>query len=144
MSALLYEINTRVLLRALSRRLGRAATLDDIEDESLERLAGRGFDWIWLLGVWRTGAEGRRIARALPELREAYRRALPDLTEEDVCGSCFAVAGYEVAPELGASISSAVAPLWQATVVCFTDETMPRLLIQPPVPFGTFHFRGTD
>ena len=107
MSALLYEINTRVLLRTLSRRLGRAATLDDVEDAFLDRLAAHGFGWIWLLGVWRTGAAGRRIAGAIPELREAYRRALPEVSEEDVCGSCFAVAGYEVAPELGGAAALA-------------------------------------
>jgi hypothetical protein len=101
MSQLLYEINIRVRLRALSQRLGRAAGFDDIEDALLDRLAGQGFAWVWLLGVWRTGEAGRRIARAVPELRQAYRRALPDVTDEDVCGSCFAVAGYEVAPEMG-------------------------------------------
>jgi hypothetical protein len=101
MCALLYEINTRVLLRSQSRQPGRMARLDEIEDAFLDRLAALGFDWIWLLGVWRTGPAGRRIARAVPELREAYARALPDVTDEDVCGSCFAVAGYEVAPDMG-------------------------------------------
>jgi glycosidase len=101
MRALLYEINTRVLLRSASERLGRAATLDDVENALLHRLAAQGFDWVWLLGVWRTGAAGRRISREIPELREAYRRALPDLTEADICGSCFAITGYEVEPEMG-------------------------------------------
>ena len=101
MRALLYEINTRVLLRSASERLGRAATFDDIEESLLDRLAAQGFDWVWLLGVWRTGAAGRRIAREIPELLEAYRRALPDLTEADICGSCFAIAAYEVGPEMG-------------------------------------------
>ena len=31
---------------------GRAATLDDIPDAELDRLAGMGSDWIWLLSVW--------------------------------------------------------------------------------------------
>ncbi|HEX6101817.1 MAG TPA: alpha-amylase family glycosyl hydrolase, partial [Alphaproteobacteria bacterium] len=101
MRALLYEINTRVLLRSATERLGRTATFDDIEESLLDRLAAQGFDWIWLLGVWRTGAAGRRIAREIPELLEAYRRALPDLTEADICGSCFAIAAYEVGPEMG-------------------------------------------
>ena len=66
MRALLYEINTRVLLRSASERLGRAATLDDVEDALLHRLAAQGFDWVWLLGVWRTGAAGRRSAASHP------------------------------------------------------------------------------
>lgn len=98
---LLVQINARVWLRSASHRLGRPATLDDFDDGRIERLAGQGFGWIWLLGVWRTGEIGRAIARALPELRAAYRLALPDVAEEDVCGSCFAVAGYEVDPAMG-------------------------------------------
>jgi S1-C subfamily serine protease len=59
----LYQINTRVWLTELSRSLGRAATLDDIPDIELDRVAGMGFDWVWLLSVWRTGAAAQRISR---------------------------------------------------------------------------------
>ena len=44
----LYQINTRVWLTALSQGLGRPATLDDIPDAELDRLAAAGFDWVWL------------------------------------------------------------------------------------------------
>ena len=47
----LYQINTRVWLTELSHALGRPATLDDIQDAELDRLATMGFDWIWLLSV---------------------------------------------------------------------------------------------
>src|SRR5450631_2151030 len=36
----LYQINTRVLLTQLSRQFGKRATLDDIPDAELDRLAG--------------------------------------------------------------------------------------------------------
>ena len=49
----LYQINTRVWLTELSQNLGRHATLDDIPDIELDRLAEMGFDWIWFLSVWR-------------------------------------------------------------------------------------------
>jgi hypothetical protein len=39
----LYQINTRVWLTALARSLGRRATLDDIPDAELDRLADRKF-----------------------------------------------------------------------------------------------------
>jgi hypothetical protein len=42
----LYQINTRVWLTELSRTLRRPATLDDIPDAELDRLAAMGFDWI--------------------------------------------------------------------------------------------------
>ena len=48
----LYQINIRVRLTELSRRLGRAVTLDDIPDAELDHLAEMGFDWVWLLSVW--------------------------------------------------------------------------------------------
>jgi hypothetical protein len=47
----LYQINTRVWLTELSRALHRPATLDDIPDADLDRLAGMGFDWVWFLSV---------------------------------------------------------------------------------------------
>src|SRR5262245_24770799 len=50
----LYQINTRVWLTELSRQLGRTATLDDVPDAELDRLAAMGFDYIWLLSVWQT------------------------------------------------------------------------------------------
>lgn len=98
---MLYQLNTRVRLGELSRELGRAATLDDLPDEDLRRLGELGFDWLWLLGVWRTGEAGRAVSRSHREWRQDFARTLPDLAEEDICGSCFAITGYEVAAGLG-------------------------------------------
>ena len=69
----LYQINTRVWLTELSRALGRPATLDDIPDAELDRLAGMGFDWIWFLSVWQTGPAGQRVSRSNPEWRQGVR-----------------------------------------------------------------------
>jgi hypothetical protein len=52
----LYQLNTRLWLTELSRALGRRATLDDIPDPELDRLARMGFDWVWFLSVWQTSA----------------------------------------------------------------------------------------
>ena len=57
----LYQINTRVWLTELSRRLNKKATLDDIPDAELDRLAEKGFDFIWMLSVWQTGLAAQRI-----------------------------------------------------------------------------------
>lgn len=98
----LYQINTRVWLRALSQRLGQPVTLANVPDAELEQLAALGVDWIWLLSVWQTGEAGRTIARKRPDLREEYRRVLPDLDEsKDVCGSGFAISDYVVSDQLG-------------------------------------------
>jgi glycosidase len=97
----LYQINTRVWLTELSRSLGRAATLDDIPDAELDRLARMGFDWVWFLSVWQTGPEAQRVSRSNPEWRREFQETLPDLREEDIAGSGFAITGYTAHANLG-------------------------------------------
>lgn len=97
----LYQINTRVWLTELSRALGKRATLDDIGDAELDRIAGLGFDWIWLLSVWQTGPAAQAISRANPGWGREFVETLPDLREEDIGGSGFAIQGYTVHRDLG-------------------------------------------
>ena len=97
----LYQANTRVWLTELSRGLGRPATLDDVPDADLDRLAAQGFDWVWMLSVWQTGAAGRSVSRANREWRGEFEKTLPDLREDDIAGSGFAITGYTVSDALG-------------------------------------------
>jgi Alpha amylase, catalytic domain len=103
----LYQINTRVALTELSRTLNRPATLDDIPDAELDRVAQMGFDWIWFLSVWRTGPAGRNVSRSNAEWRREFQETLPDLREGDIGGSGFAITGYTVHPELGGAAALA-------------------------------------
>src|SRR5215510_10476784 len=97
----LYQINPRVYLTRLSCQLGRPTTLDDIPDADLDRLAQLGFDWIWFLSVWQTGAASQQISRSIPELRKEFEETLPDLTDDDIAGSGFAITGYTTHEDLG-------------------------------------------
>ena len=97
----LYQINTRVWLTELSRRIGRRATLDDIPDDELDRLATWGFDWVWLLSVWQTGLAGQRVSRTNPEWRHEFEETLSDLREEDIAGSGFAITADTIHADLG-------------------------------------------
>ena len=97
----LYQINTRVWLTELSRALGKRATLDDIPDAELDRIAEMGFDWVWFLSVWQTGPAAQAISRANPEWRKEFQETLPDLREEDIAGSGFAIQNYTVHRDLG-------------------------------------------
>jgi glycosidase len=97
----LYQINTRVWLTGLSRALGRRATLDDIPDAELDRLAALGFDWVWLLSVWQTGPAAQAISRAHAGWRREFAETLPDLTDDDIAGSGFAIRSYTVHRDLG-------------------------------------------
>ena len=60
-----------------------------------------GFDWVWLLSVWQTGAAGQQASRSNPEWRHEFEQTLPDLREEDIAGSGFAITGYSVHTRLG-------------------------------------------
>ncbi len=97
----LYQINTRVWLGELSRSLGRPATLDHIPDAELDRLAAMGLDWIWFLSVWQTGLAGQQVSRSNAAWRKEFQLALPDLRDEDIIGSGFAITGYTVSSQLG-------------------------------------------
>ncbi len=97
----LFEINTRAWLYRLSQESGRRVTLADIDDATLDDLARRGFDWIWLLSVWRTGPASRAVSRGNPAWQAEFRATLPDLTQDDICGSGFAIVAYEVDDALG-------------------------------------------
>jgi len=103
----LYQVNTRVLLTELSRRSRRPATLDDIPDAELDRMAKLGFDWVWFLSVWQTGEAGRRISRSDPEWRKEFHETLPDLSDADIPGSGFAITGYTVHESLGGNAALA-------------------------------------
>ena len=98
---LLYQVNTRVWLNQLSQEFGHPCTLDDLPDEWLEAIAQQGFDWIYFLGVWQTGAAGRIHSRTAPGMRQEFFTVLPDLENNDICGSCFAITRYSVAQNLG-------------------------------------------
>jgi hypothetical protein len=96
----LYQLNTRILVSetALARR--RASTLDDLPDSLFDEAAARGMGWIWMLGLWQTGAAGLRSSRD-PAMRADLAADLPDVREADICGSPFAIVGYDVNRDFG-------------------------------------------
>lgn len=98
---LLFQVNTRTTLTRLGAARGRPATLDDLDDGVLDALLPPAIDWVWMLGVWQTGAAGRAISRGDAELRRVLEATLPDLREDDIAGSCFAITAYAVPAEFG-------------------------------------------
>src|SRR5271166_4358489 len=97
----LFQLNARVWLTEIARNLGRPATLADIPDAELDRLAAMGFDWVWFLSVWQTGLAAQQVSRSNPEWRKEFQETLPGLRDEDIPGSGFAITGYSVHQDLG-------------------------------------------
>jgi glycosidase len=97
----LYEINTRCWLRAVSTEHRRPVTLSNVPEEEFKTWKRLGFTHIWLMGVWTTGPRSRAQALADSPQLKSYSQVLPDWTEADVGGSPYAIANYAVSPELG-------------------------------------------
>ena len=60
----------------------------------------RWVDWVWFLSVWQTGLAGQE-SRAPTRSGARNQETLPDLREEDIAGSGFAITGYTVHAQLG-------------------------------------------
>lgn len=103
----LYQVNIRVTLNALARQLHRPTTLDDVTNEVIDDWAAKGFEWIWLLSVWKTGKTAQTISRTDSHWRAEFQKTLPDLVDADIGGSGFAIQEYRVSRELGGDKSLA-------------------------------------
>lgn len=86
---MIYEVHTRQWLHELGAR-----DLTQVGDATLDELARLGVTYLWLMGIWPTGPRARAEARVLAS---AYDAALPGWTDDDLVGSPYAIAGYEVA-----------------------------------------------
>jgi glycosidase len=80
--------NTYVWLEQLSRKYGRwIRTLGDIPDEELDLLRSRGFNALWLIGLWERSLASKRI-------KERTGRG-------DAVASAYSIHAYEIAADLG-------------------------------------------
>jgi len=96
----LYEINTWVWLEELSARYGRPLALQDVPGDQWDRLAGLGFDFVYLMGVWRRSLIGRRIFRTDSRNFPNFDAALPGWKISDVVGSPFSIQDYSPDPHI--------------------------------------------
>jgi len=96
----LYEINTWAWLEELSLRSKRSIKLASVPDAEWDSLVARGFDIVWLMGVWKRSRAARRVALE-PAGTASYADALPGWKPKDVVGSPYAVAEYTPDPRIG-------------------------------------------
>jgi glycosidase len=90
----LYEINTWPWLEKMSQQQKRQIQLGDVPDAVWDGIAERGFNIVWLMGIWRRSAESRRQNIEDGQNFAKYNAALPGWTAADVISSPYAVTGY--------------------------------------------------
>lgn len=105
----IYEINTRLWLRELSRLYGAPITLANIPGEIWDTLAGFRFDAVWFMGVWERSPAGLALALQNETRRQVFAAALPDAKPEDVVGSPYCVRDYTVDDAVGGRAGLAAA-----------------------------------
>src|SRR4051812_16530847 len=88
---LVLEIDTWPWLAGLGAPAGGLA---DVPASVWDAVAARGYDAVWLMGVWSRSPAGVALALANGELMAGFRAALPDLGVEDVVGSPYCVRDY--------------------------------------------------
>jgi len=96
----LLEVNTRVWIRKFDAP-DKRADLSDIPDSFLENLQEKGFNFLWLMGIWKIPKSVIKKYCFTSDLIGGYRNALTDWKTEDVIGSPFSIDVYEVNPDLG-------------------------------------------
>jgi glycosidase len=80
--------NILVWLDQLSKNYGREIrTLDAVPDEELDGLASRGFNALWLIGLWERSDGSREIKRRMGN--------------PEAAASAYSLYGYDIAGELG-------------------------------------------
>ncbi len=95
------EINTRAWLDRLQTKHGRRFLLDEIPDQYWQMFKERGFDAVWLMGVWTPSPKAAEIARTNPDVQQQIRQVVPDFDPQDIIASPYAIYKYEPAADLG-------------------------------------------
>ena len=115
----LYQCNTRIAARQFARDLPSKTSLpvridslpvrldnlpvrlDAFPESFLDFLSDSGVSILWLLSVWQTGERSRMVSRTNPQWVPEFHHTLDSLQTDDIGGSGFAIASYQVSDQLG-------------------------------------------
>jgi glycosidase len=146
-SVVLLAKSTYVWLEQLAAQFGRpVATLRDVPDEALDRLAGLGVTGLWLIGLWQRSPASAEIKR---------RRG-----DADAVASAYAIDDYQIADDLGgeAAFEELRTRAWSRGIRLAADmvpnhmgidsrwvvEHPERFVSVPESPFPAYSFSGPD
>ena len=108
----LYEIPILIWLNDIAQRFSRPVTLGTIPENVWDELAAyqrgpeqsrgaRGWDFVWLMGVWERSSASAVQMLADPAARKSFDEGLPGWQPEQVAGSPYAVHRYEPDSRVG-------------------------------------------
>ncbi len=146
-SVVLLAKSTYVWLEQLATEFRRpVATLRDVPDEALDRLAGLGVTGLWLIGLWQRSPASAEIKR---------RRG-----DADAVASAYAIDDYQIADDLGgeAAFEELRGRAWARGIRLAADmvpnhmgidsrwvvEHPDRFVSVPESPFPAYSFNGPD
>lgn len=98
--SLVLELHALPFLSRVARQSG-AADLGAIPGSYLREIRRRGFDAVWLMGVWERSPVSRGIALEVPALREEYEHFFSGWSPEEVAGSPYSIRRYVPDARLG-------------------------------------------
>jgi glycosidase len=104
---LIFNFDVRFYLRQLSRENGRTMTLAEVPDTEIDTWSASHFDAVWLLGVWQSGRQSRRLALNSLHLSDESTVFVTDWKSEDIFASPYSIADYRVAEALGGDLALA-------------------------------------
>ena len=139
--------NSYVWLEQLSRWYGREINrLDQVPDEELDTLAGRGFTGLWLIGLWERSRASARIKQAMGD--------------SEAVASAYSLYSYDIASDLGGwgALEDLRRRAWQRGIRLSADmvpnhmgidsawviEHPDWFLSLPSVPYPGYTFNGPD
>ena len=97
----LLQLSARPWLYQLTEEKGKTIkSFKQIPDEVFDEIKARGFDFLWVMGVWDVGTYGYKHDRSTQSLVDNFKKLLDDYTEEDAIGSPYAITDYICNPEL--------------------------------------------
>ncbi len=139
--------NTCVWLHQLSAEYERPITrLDQVPDDELDTLAGRGFTGLWLIGLWERSSASEQIKRMMgnPEaVASAYSideyRIADDLGGEDAYANL-----RDRAWQRGIRLASDMVPNHMGIDSRWVIEHPERFISVDAPPFPSYAFSGPD
>jgi len=139
--------STYVWLHQLAQEYGRQVTrLDQVPDEELDRLARRGFNSLWLIGIWERSRASQRIKQLTgnPEAA-ASAYSLYDYRIADDLGGEAAYANLkDRAARRGLRLASDMVPNHMGIDSPWVIEHPDWFVSLPCSPFPAYRFDGPD